>query len=136
MPDSPLPTEHTEIIKQILLQLDWWVALIVVAGIALIQFLFAIWIKGRLEKSIAHEYDNKLEDYRFEIEARRRAENVADYLSRLFADPNAKSPELNATAWQLSLWLPAAVYCEVAQTVVRPFLKSLFVYSLCVLQTD
>ncbi|MEZ5434414.1 MAG: hypothetical protein R3F31_25270 [Verrucomicrobiales bacterium] len=112
------------------------VALIVVAGIALIQFLFAIWIKGRLEKSIAHEYDNKLEDYRFEIEARRRAENVADYLSRLFADPNAKSPELNATAWQLSLWLPAAVYCDsLLQTVVRPFLKSLFVYSLCVLQT-
>ncbi len=85
---------------------------------ALIQWLLAIWIKARLEKSIQHEYDKKLEDYRFSQLQRQKAEVIAKLFARWikyfgkeqdFLDKNELIDyyeELNQMSLELSLWIP------------------------------
>lgn len=70
-------------------------------------------------EEIKEIYAKKLEDYRFEIETRRKAEGVAYYLSTLFSNPDEKSDKLNQQAWELSLWLNTEVYRKLAVTVVE-----------------
>lgn len=50
--------------------------------LGLIQWLLAKWIAARLEKSIQHEYDKKLEDYRFAQLQRQKAEVIARLFSK------------------------------------------------------
>ncbi len=114
-----MPHEHAEQINQYLLQFEWWVALLIVAGIGAIQFLAALWLKSRLEESIRLEYSKKLEEYRYQIEVRKRAEQVARYLSLRAENASETRPsELNQIAWELALWLPADLYRKLAHAVV------------------
>lgn len=46
-----------------------------------IQFVSTIWIKATLEKSIASKYDKILEDYKYNLKIRERAEKVAEYMA-------------------------------------------------------
>jgi hypothetical protein len=48
---------------------------------SILQFLLSNWIKNRLEKSIQHEYDKKLEDYKFSQLQRQKAETIANYFA-------------------------------------------------------
>lgn len=50
--------------------------------LAVVQWLVSNWIAKRLEKSIQHEYDKKLEDYRFQQLRRQKAEVIACLFSR------------------------------------------------------
>ena len=65
-----------------------WLLLANVASIAAIQWVVATWLKARLEASIQHEYDRRLERFRTkeaivaEI-ARRRVEVLADIWTRI-----------------------------------------------------
>lgn len=83
-----------------------------------IQLCLAIWIKARLEKSIQHEYDKKLEDYRFSILQREQAAKIATFFAR-WAKYSAKEKailnkkemhdyyeDLTRMSYELSLWIP------------------------------
>lgn len=93
---------------------------LLVIFIGIVQWLLALWIKTRLEKSIQHEYDKQIEDYKFSQLRRQKAELIA----RLFAkwgkyhgkekDILDKDSlinyyeDLNRMSYELSLWLDDA----------------------------
>jgi len=82
-----------------------------------IQWLTANWIKTRLEKSIQHEYDKKLEDYRFSQIQRQKAETIATFFAKWikyrgkeknFLDDKELInyyEELNKMSLEISLWI-------------------------------
>lgn len=92
--------------------------LIIVLAWAAIQFLAAEWIKARLLKSIEHEYQKKLEEYRYDIKVREQASRVAEYLSLRNSDKNDVYT-MNKMSWELALWLPADVYQMLAHVAVN-----------------
>jgi hypothetical protein len=69
-----------------------------------LQFLLGLWLKARLEASIRHEYDRKLEDYRRQQNRRERAAAIAELFSEWAARGEEKT--LNRLAWEAALWLP------------------------------
>lgn len=91
------------------INISFWNATFVAACIVIIQFLLSNWIKSRLENSIKAEYDKLIEEYKFELRAKERAEKVAQYLSLYFKN-SQNFQELNQLSWELALWLPDYVY--------------------------
>jgi hypothetical protein len=91
-------------------------AVFVTACIGIVQFLLSIWIKARLENSIKAEYDKLIEEYRFELRAKERAEKVAKYLSLYFKD-SQNFQELNQLSWELALWLPDHIYLNLTKAL-------------------
>ncbi len=86
--------------------------------VAIVRLLASKWIESRLTQSIKHEYDRKLEEYRFEMRRREQAARVA----RLFAlsyRPGVAAHEFNELAWELSLWLPADLVRELTRCLCR-----------------
>lgn len=89
----------------------------IIVLLSLIQWLLAIWIKSRLEKSIQHEYDKKLENYKFTQLQRQKAEAVARLFSKWIKYRGKESDyleknellnfyeELNQTSLEISLWI-------------------------------
>lgn len=92
-----------------------------------LQFLSSIWIKSRLEGSIKHEYDRLLEEYKYEIEIRKQAARVSEYLAlarRLKADSGDPDFEkANQLSWELAMWLPADIYRSMTKAIVNPSLS-------------
>ncbi len=72
----------------------------------IIQFLSAIWIKSRLESSIKHEYDRKLEAFKEERELRHKAATVAEFLAE-WTHERKDTKRLNQLLWELTLYLPS-----------------------------
>jgi hypothetical protein len=96
---------------------------IIVSLNGILTALVSWWIKIRLEHSIKHEYEKRLEDYKFEFRKREQAAKVAELFSLLYSDlpqtPDDPQTEvmnasnyhatINRIAWELSLWLPAGI---------------------------
>jgi hypothetical protein len=61
-----------------IIQITGLQVVIILIGIGVLQFLLANWIKSRIEQSIRHEYDKKLEDYKFSQLQRQKAESIAN----------------------------------------------------------
>lgn len=79
-----------------------------------LQFAATTWLKARLEASIRHEYDRRLEAYRRELDRRDRAAMVAELFAEWSSFP--KDPKrLNQLTWEASLWLPANIVKEVSK---------------------
>jgi hypothetical protein len=90
---------------------------ILIISFGIIQFLSTLWIKARLEKSIQHEYDKKIEDYRFSIIQREQAAKIATFLARWGKYSGRESKILNVKelhdyheditrmSYELSLWI-------------------------------
>ncbi len=105
------------IIIQISIQQLIGSSIIVIILVSLIQFLFSVWIKSRLEKSIQHEYDKKLEEYRFSQLQRQKAEIIAKFFAKWikfrgkekqFLDKDELLKyyeELNQMSFEISLWI-------------------------------
>jgi hypothetical protein len=95
--------------------------LLSVAGfVSIIQVLASKWLESRLTQSIKHEYDRKLEEYRFEMRRRDQAARVAKLLA-LSYQPGLPAHEFNELAWELSVWLPADIVRELSPTSrIRP----------------
>ena len=117
---TELPIEHTEAVNKFLVQFDTSTVVLAVLAIGIIQFLIALWLKSRLENSIRHEYSKKLEEFKYRLETRKRAEHVAAYMAKVAeGNPGENFTELNKMAWELSLWLPAELYQKLARAVVE-----------------
>jgi hypothetical protein len=81
-------------------------------------FLLKTWIKTRLEASIKHEYDAKLEEFKFEIRKREQSALVAELFSKWIHVDESKIPnvrELNRLSFEISLWLPDEVAVEIGR---------------------
>ncbi|WP_180075700.1 hypothetical protein [Acinetobacter sp. YH12106] len=63
------------------------------------------WLLIRLKDSIKHEYDKKLEEYKYEVEKRKKAEMVARLLAHWLSLPEQQE-ELNRLTFECFLWLP------------------------------
>lgn len=85
--------------------------------ISILQFLSSIWIKSRLTKSIEHEYDKKLEEFRFNISKRDKAANISMFFAKWIKYRGNENKilnknelfdyyeELNKMSFELSLWV-------------------------------
>ena len=92
-------------------------ALMFAVLLGLLQWFLAKWISIRLEKSIQHEYDRKLEDYRFQQLQRQKAETIARLFARWIKYRGNESTylkeselldfyeELNQMSLEISLWI-------------------------------
>lgn len=93
------------------------VALVFSLLISVVQWLIAIWVKARLEKSIEHEYAKELEHYRQSVIRREKAAKVAEFFSlwtkyRGLEYEKLSEEELfeyyarlNRMSFELSLWV-------------------------------
>ena len=86
--------------------------------VGIIQFLASKWLETRLTQSIKHDYDRKLEEYRFEMRRREQAARVAKLLALSYR-PKVDTHEFNELAWELSLWLPADLVRELTRCLCR-----------------
>lgn len=104
-------------ISQMIIQLTISQLAIVSIFIAALQFLLSNWIRIRLEKLISHEYERKLEDYRFSIVQREQAAKIATLFSK-WAQYKGKEKdylnekelleyygEITKISYELSLWI-------------------------------
>ncbi len=92
-------------------------SIILAALLCLVQWLLLKWIAARLEQSIRHEYEVKLEDYRFEQLLRQKAESVAALFSRWIKyrghelellstnELSTYYEDLNRMSFELVLWV-------------------------------
>jgi hypothetical protein len=113
-----------EAISHFVVQLGWTEVGIGVLILATTQFLVGLWVKARLEGSIKHEYDKRLEEFRFEMKVREQAAKVAEYMEmarHLREDSSpAEYQKANKLAWELAMWLPSDVYKRMAESLVNP----------------
>lgn len=93
-------------------------SIFIIFCISLVQFFLSNWIKSRLEKSIQHEYDKKLEEYKFLQAQRQKAEIIARFIAKwikfrgneqiLLTDKKELLDyydELNQMSLEISLWI-------------------------------
>lgn len=89
----------------------------IIIAISIVQFLLSIWIKSRLENSIHHEYDKKLEEYKFLHLQKQKSEIIAKFFAKWIKyngqERNFLSKkelvdyyeDLNKMSFELSLWI-------------------------------
>jgi len=70
-----------------------------------LAFILKKWIGARIEKSIEHAYNVRLEGIREDIAVKNRAALVADLLSEWLSRPK-DSTKLNRLTFEAYLWLP------------------------------
>jgi hypothetical protein len=101
--------------------------LLIVSLAGVLQWLIAEWLKARLQASLRHEYDKKLEsiksdfskaleDYRTEIRRREQAAKVAEVLANEFSEDDA-SRSFNKLAWEIVLSMPPEVVERFAKCI-------------------
>ncbi|EHR6779025.1 hypothetical protein [Vibrio parahaemolyticus] len=97
-------------IKEVAVILSWENFAVFAIIVSALQFLIGLWIKARLESSIKHEYDKKLEDFKYEQKVREQAAKVSKLLAEARNGDASLSRDratsLNQQAWELILWLP------------------------------
>ena len=90
--------------------MEKFIALLGVSSLSAFLVVFVLWLcrnwfLTRLGESIKHEYSTKLEEYKYNIEIRRKAEQVAKLLALWIERPEQKE-ELNRLTFECFLWLP------------------------------
>jgi hypothetical protein len=88
-------------------------------------YLAKTWIESRLKESIKHEYDQKIELFKKELEEKQLQKQKIELVSELIAEwmacpagvPFAKEyrTRLNRLSFQASLWLPSALAVELSK---------------------
>lgn len=89
---------------------------IIIISLTIVQFLLSIWVKTRIESSIKHEYDKKLEDYKHQTLMRQRAALIAELFSEWLSFPEDES-KLNKLAFESFLWLPEELARNLSQCI-------------------
>jgi len=86
-------------------------------SISLVTVLLKYWIKARLDQSIRHEYDKKLEEFKFEMRKREQSAVIANLFSKWLIikqkSEEDRFRELNRLSFEMSLWLPDEIAVEI-----------------------
>jgi hypothetical protein len=103
--------------------LNYCIQLLVSAGVAGVVTIFLVqtWVKTRIEQSIKHEYDKKLEEVRYEVRKREQAAIAAEFFSQwvFINDPKWEKDHarrLNKASYESFLWLPDEIIVEMSKT--------------------
>lgn len=82
-------------------------------------------------EAIKTEYQRQIKDYEVQLKIRGEAAKIAELLAYADANKNGKidQEKFNAMAWQLTLFLPRKIVCDMAQHFVhgKPTLNELLV---------
>jgi hypothetical protein len=117
LPDYCGGMKPEEATQHIFVQLGWTEVAFAVLLVAALQFLVGLWIKARLEASVKHEYDRRLKNYESQLRIRDQAARVAELFALAFS-PETTPTRFNQLAWELSLWLPAPLVCDLSRCLV------------------
>ena len=101
------------------IEISTFTALFILAGIGAIQFLAAQIIKARLQKSIEHEYNRKLEEYKLDIRLRENAARIAEALARYHYGNGKDVKDFMQLVWELSIYLPSDLVCDLTTHLVE-----------------
>ncbi|ENX14006.1 hypothetical protein F894_02223 [Acinetobacter sp. CIP 51.11] len=101
--------------------MEKFIALLGVSSLSAFLVIFVLWLcknwfLTRLTESIKHDYSMKLEEYKYNIEIRRKAEQVAKLLA-LWIERPLEREELNRLTFECFLWLPD----DIAQDLSKLF---------------
>ena len=113
---------------------DWILSLLAGgAGGSAVAFLAKTWIETRVAASIRHEYDQRLEQYKRELDKRQKVEIVAELFAEWIAVPRGevvpkdRRTRMNQLSFAAAIWLPATVVVEMSKTLqFKPDAKSYF----------
>jgi hypothetical protein len=106
-----------EAVAQMVVQFGWTQVWAGVALAGVLQFLFVLLLRTRLENSVRHQYDRLLIDYQRQVRIREQASRVAELLAHRYSS-NIDPEKFNRLAWELSLWLPAPLVCDLTRCLV------------------
>lgn len=103
--------------------MDNFVTLLGLSTLSSCLVLFVLWLCRewfitRLTQSIEHEYATKLEEYKYQIEVKRKAELVARLLAEWLRDSSDRF-ELNKMAFESYLWLPDDIARDLADLLAH-----------------
>jgi hypothetical protein len=87
-----------------------WLVLVIAA------LFIVLWYA--LQKKAEAQLNKALEDYKFQLKIREQAAKVAE-LCVLSLEPKKNAERFNQLAWELSLWLPAEIYCDLARCLCK-----------------
>lgn len=90
--------------------------------LAVAAFLSKTWMEKRIEFSIAHEYEKKIQSAENEHELRMKAALVAELLAvwMLNANVNAElATRLNQLSFEAFLWLPESIARDLSDTLAH-----------------
>jgi len=101
--------------------MEKFIALLGVSSLSAFLVIFVLWLcknwfLTRLTESIKHDYSTKLEEYKYNIGIRRKAEQVAKLLALWIERPQERE-ELNRLTFECFLWLPD----DIAQDLSKLF---------------
>jgi hypothetical protein len=88
----------------------------IVVATVIVLWLGRIWLGSQIENSINSKYKKILEDYRYNLKVRERAEKIAEYLSLYYTD-SQNFQKLNQLSWELSLWFPSELYANLGKAL-------------------
>lgn len=98
-----------------------------------VAFLLKTWIEARLKASIQHEYNERLELFKRQLDERNKIALVSDLLAQWIAIPRGTAlpkenrTELNRLSFEASIWLPPELAIELSRTLqLQPSAKSIF----------
>jgi len=83
-----------------------------------LAFILKKWIGARIEKSIEHAYNVRLEGIREDIAVKNRAALVADLLSEWLSRPK-DSTKLNRLTFEAYLWLPRNIADDLSRRLAN-----------------
>ncbi|NHQ93321.1 hypothetical protein [Janthinobacterium lividum] len=90
--------------------------------LAIAAFLSKTWIEKRIEFSIAHEYDRKIQSAEHEHELRMKAALVAELLAVWALSTNLSADtvtRLNQLSFEAFLWLPESIARDLSNTLAH-----------------
>ncbi len=82
-----------------------------------LTFAGGLWLGTRLQNSIKHQYDKKLEDLKTETRRLEQATVIAEVLAEWVARP-ADTRRLNQLSWTAAILLPENIVIDLAKTLV------------------
>ncbi len=83
---------------------------------ALLGRVFEKYLTARIESSVQHKYDLKLEEYKIEHEKRMKAQLIAELLSEWIAAPMDKKV-MNKLTFEAFIWLPEDIATKLSATL-------------------
>lgn len=72
-----------------------------------------------LEKMLELAHNKFLKDYEFQLKTREKAAGVAELLTMADEPQGVSNKEFNRLAWELSLWLPPDIVCELSHCLCK-----------------
>ncbi|SFF25424.1 hypothetical protein [Nitrosomonas sp. Nm166] len=94
-----------------------------------VAFLLKTWTEARAKASIEHEYNQRLEIFKRQLDERQKIALVSELLAEWIAVPRGEQipKDRNRLLFEASLWLPPELAVELSKTLqLKPTAKSIF----------